>query len=166
MKINDYIESGILESYVLGSASKAEAEELLFLKTKHPEIADALLDLELDLERIAQHNAITPPPDMWFKIEDGINELIKNAQPEALVISKPQKTADKDAQEGKDDQFIQVLAASNQMRVHKMWRWVLLGIFVLGKIFLGFAVYFYLQSREEAQEIKQLKTELEIQKKN
>lgn len=166
MKINEYIESGILESYVLGSASKAETEELLFLKTKHPEIGDALLDLELDLERIAQHNAITPPPDVWLKIEDGINELLKNAQPEALVISKPQKTADKDAREGIDDEFIQVQAASNQMRVHKMWRWVLLGIFVLGKIFLGFAVYFYLQSRENAQEIKQLKTELEIQKKH
>lgn len=166
MKINEYIESGILESYVLGSASKEEAEELLFLKRKHPEIRDALLDLEIDLERIAQHMAITPPPEVWFQIEDGINELKKNAEPEALVISRPQKTSDKADKEGKDDQFIQVQAASNQMRVHKMWRWVLLGIFVLGKIFLGFAVYFYLQSRESAQEIRQLKTELEIQRKH
>lgn len=166
MKINEYIESGILESYVLGSASKEEAEELLFLKRKYPEISDALLELEIDLERIADHMAITPPPAIWLKIEDSINELRKNAEPEALVISRPEKTADKDKHEGKDDQFIQVTAASSQMRVHKMWRWVLLGIFVLGKIFLGFAVYFYLQSRENAEEIRQLKTELKIQQKH
>lgn len=165
MKINEYIESGILESYVLGSASKEEAEELLFLKRKHPEIRNALQDLEIDLEHIAQHMAISPPPDVWLKIADGINELKKNAEPEALVISRPQKTSDK-GEEVKDEQFIQVQAASNQMRVHKMWRWVLLGIFILGKVFLGFAVYFYLQVREDAQEIKQLKTELEIQKRH
>jgi hypothetical protein len=164
VKINEYIESGILESYVLGAASKEEAEELLFLKAKHPEIRDALFDLEIDLEHIAHQMAISPPPNVWLRIEDNINELKKTAQPEALIVRRGSKSTDS-ARE-KEEQFISVEGSSDQMRVHKAWRWVLLGIFILGKIFLGFAIYFYLQTKEDEREIQALKSELNIQQRH
>jgi hypothetical protein len=82
MKIREYIDSGLLESYLLGAASEEETRELLQLKIQYPEIRDALLELETDLERIAKHMAIVPPPGMLTRIEDGINGLINS--PNAL----------------------------------------------------------------------------------
>jgi len=45
--------------------------------------------------------------------------------------------------------------------VHKIWRWLFIGGFILGKIFLGFVIYFYLENRQLKQEISKLKTQLE-----
>jgi len=160
VKINEYIESGILEAYVLGSASEAEANELLHLKAQHPQIEDALFKLESDLERIAEHMAITPPPNTWAKIEGGINELVKTPQFEYLIGEEP-KESSRGSRSGKSAQFIEVEAESGHMRIRKIWRWVFLAVFVLGKIFLAFAIYYYLENRHTQEEIEKLKTELE-----
>lgn len=159
MKIKDYIESGILEAYVMGSASSDEISELLDLKTKHPQIEDALYELESDLELIAQHMAITPPPGVWSKIENNINELTKRPETNRLRIqaAPPKESTGKKRKKG---QFIEVESQSSHMRIHKLWRWVFGAVFLLGKIFLGFAIYFYLANRQAEEQIKELKTEL------
>ena len=46
------------------------------------------------------------------------------------------------------------------MYVHKAWRWILAAIFVLGKIFLGFAIFYYLESRQAHEQIIELKEQL------
>lgn len=158
MKINEYIESGILEAYVLGSASEAERRELLYMKAKYPEIQEALLDIELGVEEIAQQMAIIPPENGWLRVETGINELMKTPAAEALVVKSPGKGG----KGSKGSQFIEVDAASSHMRIHKMWRWIMLGIFILGKIFLGFAIFFYLENRNMKEQIKELRTEMQI----
>ncbi|TDQ11428.1 hypothetical protein [Pedobacter metabolipauper] len=158
MKINDYIESGILESYVLGSASRQEAEELLNLKDQYPEIQEALSSLEKDMERIARHSAITPPPNSWDKIENRINEIVNRSEPLPLeVYSKG--TNDKE-EKTKPQEFIEVQGPSSHMRIHKTWRLVFAAVFVLGKVFLCFAIYYYLESRQAKLEIQELKSEL------
>jgi hypothetical protein len=43
----EYIQSGIIESYVLGMASSAEAAELEQLCLQYPEIKQALTDFEI-----------------------------------------------------------------------------------------------------------------------
>ena len=157
VKINEYIESGILEAYVLGSASESEAKELLYLKTKYPELERALFDLESDFENIAQHMAINPPPHLWAKIEDNINEIVNTHDFQSLSIEQHSR---KNNKQSKNREFIDVDSKSSHMRVHKIWRWILLAIFVLGKIFLGFAIYFYLENRQVKEQIQELKTEL------
>ncbi len=156
MKINEYIESGILEAYVLGSASEAETRELLYLKVKHPQIQEALRDLEIDMERIAEQMAIIPPPGTWTKIETQLNELARTPDFESIPIKRPSKTNNK----RKKNQFIEVDASSSHMRVHKIWRWLFVAVFIIGKIFLGFAIYFYLENRQLKQEVARLETEL------
>nr|WP_121273215.1 hypothetical protein [Pedobacter schmidteae] len=159
MEIKEYIESGALEAYVLGSASEDEINELLTLKNKHPQIKDALQELEEDLERIAQHMAIAPPPGAWIKIESELHELRKRPDFENLKITTiPNKNGrSKNEQTG---DFVEVQGPSSHMRVHKIWRWILGAIFVLGKIFLGFAIYYYLESRQAQEQIQELKKEL------
>ena len=116
MKIREYIESGILESYVSGAASDEEVKELMQLKKQYPEIRDALFELETDLERIAQYMAIAPPPGMLTKIEDEINSL--KYREEAVP-----KLKRRDAGRSKFDRtpgspFIEVEAESSHMRIH------------------------------------------------
>lgn len=60
----------------------------------------------------------------------------------------------------KNGEFIEVQGLSSHMRVHKLWRWVLAAIFILGKIFLGFAIYYYLESKQAHEQIQELKMEL------
>lgn len=156
MKIKEYIESGILEAYVLGSASEAETQELMYLKELHPQIQSALYDVEVDIEHIAEYMAIKPPPELWLKIENGINELVRRPAAEQLsVTSHPRKERG-----GRKKEYIDVDSKSSHMRVHKIWRWILIAIFVLGKVFLGFAIFFYLENRQIKEEISDLKSEL------
>ncbi|MES2375337.1 MAG: hypothetical protein V4553_02100 [Bacteroidota bacterium] len=150
MRVKEYIDSGILEAYVLGAASEEETQRLLKLKRRYPEIEEALFQLEEDLEIFASHIAIPPPPGMFEKIERGINALIITDEPPQI----------NDREENKGNQFIEVEAESSEMRVHKSWRWVLAGIFILGKIFLVAAIYYFLKDRQAQEQIQELKTEL------
>lgn len=64
MNTREYIESGIIESYVLGMASPEEAAELESLCLQFPEIKEALTAFEIALEKNAMANAIPPPPSI------------------------------------------------------------------------------------------------------
>ncbi|OKS88454.1 hypothetical protein [Mucilaginibacter polytrichastri] len=159
MNIQNYIDSGILEIYVLGSASEAETQELLDYKEKFPEVKQALFELETDMERIAQQMAIKPPPTTWLKIQENLNELIEMPEPEPLrlkQLGEPQEPY----QKKRDQQFIEVESESSQMRLHKSWRWVFAAVFVLSKIFLGCTIYFYLENRQINRELQELRTEV------
>jgi hypothetical protein len=161
--MKDFIESGILEAYVIGSATPEEEHEVLYMIRRYPEVNSALKALEADIEELARHMAITPPPGAWDKIEQQINELM--VRPQILPFKNgfhQQKTNSSDFD--KRDQYIQVEAESNFMRVHKTWKWVFAAVFVLGKIFLICAIYFYLENRQAQQQILELKTELKTVK--
>jgi hypothetical protein len=158
MKIKEYIESGVLESYVLGSASEEETRELLRLKKEYPEVKQALFELEIDMERLAQHIALPPPPGVFTRIEDSINGLI-NA-PETLPEIKEADTGYKRFDNDKGNQFIDVESESSHMRIHKAWRWVFAAVFLLGKIFLIGFIYYYLSNKQSLDQIQQLKSQL------
>lgn len=68
MDIKEYIQSGVIESYVLGLAGQDEVAELHRLRLQHPEIQQAITDFELSLEANAAANAIPVPKDVKSKI--------------------------------------------------------------------------------------------------
>jgi hypothetical protein len=162
MNIQEYIESGILEMYVLGAATDAESEELLYYKEQYPEVKTALSELELDMERVAKQMAIMPPPGTWDKIEDQINELatIREIEPFKFRQYSDNKRADDNSRNG----FIDIESENTHIRIHKTWKLVFAAVFVLSKIFLGCAIYFYLENRQAQQQIQELKTELRTHK--
>jgi len=161
MDIREYIESGILEAYVLGAATEEESRELMLYKERYPEVRTALFELETDLEHIAQSMAIMPPPGTFSKIEASINDLINVPEAAPLRLKGPHQKNGHNFNTGKGDQYIEVEAENNYMRVHKNWKWVFAGVFVLGKIFLICAIYFYLENRQAQQQIQEMKTELQ-----
>jgi len=157
MEIRTIIESGLLETYVMGIASEEEKLQVEQLSVRYPEFKEALTSLELDMELLAQRMAVPPPPLVFDKIEQEINE-IKLRDQHLLKIDKP--VDDQKERQSTASGYIEVESSSSHMRIHKAWRWVFAAVFILGKIFLGFAIYYYLESRQAKEKIEELKQEI------
>ena len=73
MNIQEYISSGIVESYVLGLASTEEQLEFEQLCTTYAELRQAKEAFEISLEQHALDNAIAPPVALKQKIWEEVN---------------------------------------------------------------------------------------------
>jgi hypothetical protein len=164
--IQQYINSGILEAYVTGSASEQEVQELLYMKAKYPEVNIALQELETDMELLAQNMAVSPPARTWDRISDTIDEIIlrQTNDPEQFT-ERGENNYKNFSKPDNGRQYIEVESENNHIKVHRAWKFVFAAVFVLGKIFLGCAIYFYLENRQAQQQLQELKTELRRLKK-
>jgi anti-sigma-K factor RskA len=68
VNIQEYISSGIIESYVLGLADPEERKEFERLVDQHPELRQAIETFEVSLESNMQFGTITPPAQVKSKI--------------------------------------------------------------------------------------------------
>ncbi len=73
--IKAYIESGILELYVLGDVSPIEKIQVEEMASKHPAIKAELNDIERSMESFAAENAIEPAEHLRDRI---MNSLVTN----------------------------------------------------------------------------------------
>lgn len=75
MNIKEYISSGIVESYVLGLASPEERLEFEQTCAQYPEVLEARITFEEQLEQEARQQALQPDPGLKQKIlrETGSN---------------------------------------------------------------------------------------------
>jgi anti-sigma-K factor RskA len=81
LNIQEYISSGIIQSYVLGLAGPEDQAEFERMCAEHPEIMAARHAFELQLENQALSQAIDPPADLKNKILTAIaNEPVKPAK--------------------------------------------------------------------------------------
>ncbi len=74
MNIKEYIESGIVGSYVLGLASEAEQHEFKSLCGEYPELIEAMRSFELALEAQMIREAVAPPADLKQEILSSLNQ--------------------------------------------------------------------------------------------
>jgi anti-sigma-K factor RskA len=74
VNVQEYIESGIIESYVMGLASEPERAEFERLCTLHPELLAARKKFEERLEGYASENAVIPPPEVKVKVLEAIGK--------------------------------------------------------------------------------------------
>jgi len=91
LNVKTYIESGILEQYVLGKLPAAEAAEVTEFAQKYPEVQQELTSIEQTLEFYVFAQAISPPPGVLDRILQRIDadsvqiptksSLISNARP-------------------------------------------------------------------------------------
>lgn len=75
MDIKDYIASGIIDSYVLGSVSSQEGQEIQCLSKIYPEIAEELQRAEMAIEAYASSIAVTPPAALKQSILERIRTI-------------------------------------------------------------------------------------------
>lgn len=99
MNIQAYIESGILEEYVLGTVSPQEKQEVECMSHIYPEIKEELLRTESALEEYALKHQTPPPPSLKEALFAQMNfEVIEDAQnteSDNLTINKPETILDK-----------------------------------------------------------------------
>ncbi|MDB5208013.1 MAG: anti-sigma factor [Flavisolibacter sp.] len=69
MNVKEYIQSGVVESYVLGVATEAERQEFEQLCATNPEIVEARNAFERSLEVQLMQDAIQPPAFLKEKIQ-------------------------------------------------------------------------------------------------
>ena len=117
-ELKTYIESGILELYVLGQLSATESNEVEAMAKTHPEIKTEITAIEIAMENYAMHNAITPSN----KVEEKLFSQISSNS----IQEKPIETKIIPLYEGQNDNKIKTL------------RYALIACSVLLVVSLGF----------------------------
>lgn len=88
MNVQEYISSGIVESYVLGLASDEERKEFEQMCVQYPDVLAARNGFELVLEKKAMENAIIPPVDLRNSIFNEVKETAMVISPAAAPVRK------------------------------------------------------------------------------
>jgi len=148
LDLNHYIQSGIIESYVLGIATTSEMEELQHMRRIYPSLNLEIMAVERRIEKSALSEAVLPSPYLKERIFQRINWRDDMPPPSG------------------DDQsrytFINIQSKDGQhITVHRWWRAFFIITFILSKICLFFAIYFFLkyqQSQERKEELQRMQT--------
>ena len=91
MKNKEYIESGILENYLLGIVSESERQEVEFMAKKHLEIQTELTAIEDALAIYSKQHAVPMPEGLVNKILKKVEQLEQMKSNEKNV-EKPVKS--------------------------------------------------------------------------
>jgi anti-sigma-K factor RskA len=86
VNIKEYINSGILESYVLGLATEQERFEFEQLCRQYPELAEARSNFEKALEKLAMDSSVSPPAGYKEKIWSAIREAESPDTPKIIPM--------------------------------------------------------------------------------
>lgn len=128
MDVKAYIESGVIESYIMGIADEQEVSELMNLAAQYPEIKQALHEAEASLEAFSLANA-TPPPS-----------AVKKAIFEQL-----------------SSEFSPIAEAPEETKVVSFnFRWVAVAAVILLVVSSGLNVYFYARFKESTSQYEAL----------
>ncbi len=75
MNVKEYIQSGILENYVLGSVSDQERREVECIASIYPEIREELESLSVSMNAYAEIHRVNPPTGLKQKILAELEDL-------------------------------------------------------------------------------------------
>jgi mannose-6-phosphate isomerase-like protein (cupin superfamily) len=87
MNIQEYISSGILELYVMGSLSDVEMQKVKERIELHPELETEVKQIELLLESYTVVHAIAPDPESKKRILEGILRAIVDPTTKAMELA-------------------------------------------------------------------------------
>lgn len=86
MNIEEYISSGILESYVLGTATPEEKTEVEKYAITYPEIKAELEEIEKAMNEYAAEHSVTPPSYLKNKILASIAEAGDSSATKETIV--------------------------------------------------------------------------------
>lgn len=86
MNVSEYIESGILESYAVGSVSDQERREVECLSSVYPEIRQELEQLSAVLENYVLMHSIEPPASIKTKLLEQLNFDAPQLQQQETIV--------------------------------------------------------------------------------
>lgn len=68
LDLQDYIDSGIIESYLLGLASGEESALFERMRYIYPELETEISMAEYRLQKVIEEDSVTPPAIVWNKV--------------------------------------------------------------------------------------------------
>lgn len=133
MELHHYIESGIIESYALGLATATEVEELQYMRKLYPELNTEIRMVERRIEMVALSEGVMPPA----RLKDRLFQRID---------WEDQKTKEKDKS---NYTFINIESKNRDyITVHKWWKLFFIMVFIVSKVCLFAAIYYYLKYQQ------------------
>ena len=73
-KIITFLNSGLLEKYLLGETSSEETEHIESYIARHPEVENAYNTMQFNLEVVAKSQAVEAPKSILNNILDALDE--------------------------------------------------------------------------------------------
>lgn len=155
MNTQEFIESGVLESYLLGFATEEEQHAINQQILASSEFADYVVEFEKNAHRYFIQNAVPPPPVVreTIQLRAGKSDIEKAGKHTYYDIPKTEQ---------KKEEYLNVEVNDTYIKVHKWWRPAFIAIFVLSKIFLIAGLYYYFKSASLEKEIEKLRTEISL----
>ncbi|TAE94845.1 MAG: anti-sigma factor [Runella slithyformis] len=142
MNTIEYINSGILEEYLLGTVSPQEKQEVECMSKIYPEIKAELTQLEIALEQYAQLQSKTPP----VHLKDKIFAQMQFAEPAAPEQELPEEKEDQT--EAKQIDFRPVVTKSTPL-----WSQISVAASVLLAVVAGWSVWQLSQYKSQTQQL-------------
>ncbi len=141
MNTQEYIQSGIIESYVLGMASSAEAAELEQLCLQYPEIKQAITDFEIALEANALAKSVAPPAHLKQQIFASLQSEFKAIENKAA---------------GREEITASPIHETKVVKMKQPGRLLAAASVILLVISGGMNIYFYSKFKETTQQYQAL----------
>ncbi len=135
MDIRAYIQSGIIEQYVLGLASAEESDELQSLRKEYPELNQAITNFEKTFEGVLTEEQIQPPA------------FIKTALEKEFFSKERSKT------------IIAPIAREKHSSASTIWKYLAAACVILLAISTMFNFYFYSGYKKSKEQYQALLTE-------
>lgn len=135
MNLQEYIENGMVESYLLGLATPEEAREMEHLLKIHPELRTEMATVELRLHHLWLAEAVPPPVKLRTRTLE--------------TYSWADTTGEEPAGKKPNYTFINIQPDKDKyITVHKVWKWIFIISFLLFKFSLFLAIFFYFKYRQ------------------
>lgn len=147
MELDHYIESGIIESYALGLATASEIEELQQMRKLYPQLNMEIRMVERRMEMVALTEGVLPPSRLKDKIFQRIN------------WDEERNSTEKDKS---NYTFINIQSKNQDyITVHKWWKLFFILVFIVSKVCLFAAIYFYLKYQQAQEKLAQPSSRIE-----
>jgi len=155
LNTQDFIESGVLESYLLGFATEEEQHEINQQILTSSEFSDYVVEFERNAQRYFLQNAVPPPPATReiIQLRAGKTDIEKAGKHTYYDIPRTEQ---------KKEEYLNVEVNDTYIKVHKWWRPAFIAVFVLSKVFLIACLYYYFKSASQEKEIEKLRTEISL----
>lgn len=153
MNTKEYIESGMLEQYVMGTLSAQEKQEVECMSHIYPEIAAELLSVQQTMEALAQSVSKTPPAHLREQILGSLHELsVAENSNSNSSISKNNQT------QNESSSPLVTEPTSFKTTMTAQYNFMRIAASVLLLLSLGLAYQLYQQSLQQVQQQNQLTT--------
>jgi anti-sigma-K factor RskA len=117
VNVQEYIESGIIESYVMGLASEPERAEFERLCSQYPELVAARRKFEERLEGYASENAVPPPPEVKVKVLEAIGNPARmetsSIPPPKIITMRNEKEQPQEKEPVRSSLLLRFVAAAS-----------------------------------------------------